>query len=1029
MKKTHSRMFMRLMTSVGMAAITFGAHAALAQTAAPAPATQDAAPAANADIQVVVVTGSRLAARGYKTPSPVTTLDSNELKLQGTQNVETALVQSPQFVGNQYNASGNGQNGGVAALNLRGLGERRSLTLVNGRRYTLTGTAGLTDLNTIPSALVKRIEIVTGGSSAVYGSDALAGVVNFIMKDDFQGMEVNVQRRWDEHTATPTSSVDLTMGGNFDGGKGNTVVSLGYYDREGITRGQFAFANSSLLDSCVTSASFNPNGAGVALAVPAGQTCTSAGGRAGFVNGFSSATPNGRFIIPLFGAAGTSPGYNSALTAAGLQNVTGLGFTLDPPSTAARPYASADAWNNQPYNLIQTPLRRWTINTFTHYDVNNHATAYMETHFSDYSADVQIAPYAVQTNLLYNTNNPYLSAADQNVLSQLDQQETCPTSGCPLFKIGAASYTNTPGDGRVVINTVRRLLEGGPGINSLHRRVFRTALGVRGDITDNLKYDLYYTYAYTGETDSQTATISLSRLQAGVLSQGGAAPALNLFGQNLTAASYASISVPQTNLTDNEQQVVAGNLTGSLFQLPAGPVDFNTGFEWRYNKLKVTPDAGGITGDSVSPNGTPTAISGSTTVKELYAEFRVPILADLPWAQKLAFNGAARYSEYNTAGVGGVWSTSAGLQWQVNNDFTVRLQKQRAIRAPGVDELYGAQSNGVSTVRDPCSDATAASAQTAQLRSLCIATGVPSSNVFTVVVQPLQQTGILSGGNPNVGPETADTVTLGLVYTPRQIRGLALSLDWFDIKLDGAISGFAGGVANTYNLCYNISQDANSAYCKAIHRDPVSGEITSNVNDQYYMDQRVANTGGIKTSGVDFNANYGFDVNYSPFGGRSRIDLGTSWTYTSEYTFQPVQALSLENECVGSYGSTCGLPAPKWKGVNRITWTNGPLTLSIHDRYTGKVERDTYLLPLRQGKTPPAKSDISAEEIDGIHYIDLSFALDLPHQIELTGGIENVFDKDPPILGGGAPTWGFNTGPGVYEVYGRSYFLGLKKKF
>lgn len=1028
MKQTHSRTLMRLMTSVGMAAIAFGSHAALAQDAQPTPAAQEASPA-TADT-VVVVTGSRLANRGYKTPSPVTTLDAQEFKLSGTQNVETTLVQNPQFVGNQFNASGNGQNGGIAALNLRGLGERRSLTLVNGRRYTLTGTAGLTDLNTIPAALVKRVEIVTGGSSAVYGSDALAGVVNFIMKEDFQGVEVSAQRRWDDHTGTPTNSVDITMGGNFAGDKGNSVISVGYYDRAPILRGQFAFSNSGLADSCVTAASFNENGAGIAMPVPAGQTCTGAGGRAGFVNTFSSAVPNGRFIIPVFGAAGTTAGYNTALTAAGLQGVTGLGFTFDTPSNAARPYvAPNDAWNNSPYNLMQTPLRRWTINSFTNYKLNDHATAYMETHFSDYTANVQIAPYAVQSNLLYDVNNPYLSAADQEVLRQKDLAETCPTAGCAPFKIGAASYTNTPGDGRTVVNTVRRLTEGGPGINSLHRRVFRTAFGLRGPITDNLKYDLYYTYAYTGETDSQSATISLSRLQSGVLSQGGAAPVLNLFGNNLNAASYSALTVPQTNLVDNEQQVLAGSLTGSLFQLPAGPIDFNTGFEWRYNKLKVTPDAGGITGDSVSPNGTPTAISGSTMVKELYAEVRVPLLQDLPFVDRLALNGAARYSEYDTAGVGGVWSTSLGLQWQVNPDVALRLQKQRAIRAPGVDELYGSQANGVSTVADPCSNATPSAGQTTDLRNLCIATGVPSTNVFTVVVQPLQQTGILTGGNTHVGPETADTVTFGVVYTPHQIRGLALSLDWYDIKLDGAISGFAGGVQNVYNLCYNISKAASSPYCQAIHRDPVSGEITSNTNDQYYMDQRVANTGGIKTSGVDFNANYGFDIDYSPFGGRSRIELSSAWNYTSEFTFQPVQALPLENECVGAYGTTCGPPAPKWKGVSRITWSNGPVTVSLKDRYTGMVERDNYLLPLRQGKTPPAKSDISAEQIDGIHYIDMSFAIDFPHEIQLTGGIENLFDKDPPILGSGAQTWGFNTAPGVYDIYGRSYYLGLKKRF
>ncbi|HJP69999.1 MAG TPA: TonB-dependent receptor, partial [Sphingomicrobium sp.] len=190
------------------------------------------------------------------------------------------------------------------------------------------------------------------------------------------------------------------------------------------------------------------------------------------------------------------------------------------------------------------------------------------------------------------------------------------------------------------------------------------------------------------------------------------------------------------------------------------------------------------------------------------------------------------------------------------------------------------------------------------------------------------------------------------------------------------------------------------------------------------------NTGGIKVSGIDLNAQYSFDVGFSPFGGaRSRISLNTSWNYTDKYTLIPVQALNVQNKCVGSYGAICGQPAPRFKGVSRVTWQSGPLTLSLQHRYVGSVTRDLYLVPLRQGLTPPAKSDITAVNVGAFNYFDLSFSAKLPGQIELSGGINNLLDKDPPLLGSGAQTWGVNTAPGVYDIYGRSLFIGVTKRF
>ncbi|OYW81434.1 MAG: TonB-dependent receptor, partial [Asticcacaulis sp. 32-58-5] len=296
----------------------------MAQSVGEAPEEPEAEP------QTVVVTGSRLANRGFKAPTPVTVVDAEEVKLTGTQNVETLLNSTPQFIGSQNNGpTANTVPGGTATLNMRGFGAQRNLVLVNGRRFAISGTDQVTDINTIPAALIKRTEVVTGGSSAVYGSDAITGVVNFIMRDDFDGAEISVQRRWDEPTSTPTHTVDLTLGGNFADDKGNAVVSLNYLDRGSITRGERGdFAYLSLSDGCVTSATWSETQPGTPLSVPSGQTCLSAGGRPGLIAGGSGDIPNGRFFgIPTYGSAQSNAGLDAALLAAGLQSAAARGFT------------------------------------------------------------------------------------------------------------------------------------------------------------------------------------------------------------------------------------------------------------------------------------------------------------------------------------------------------------------------------------------------------------------------------------------------------------------------------------------------------------------------------------------------------------------------------------------------------------------------------------------------------------------------------------------------------------------------------
>src|SRR5688572_28405448 len=344
-----------------------------------------------AEVEEILVTGSRIAREGIDTSTPVSVIGVEEIKLSGVANVEKVLSDAPQFVGSTNGgASANTVPGGTADVNLRGFGASRNLVLVNGRRFAIYGPEQVTDLNTIPTALIERTEVVTGGSSAVYGSDAITGVVNFIMRDDFEGVEATAQTSYDSPTDTPTYNVDLTVGGNFAEGRGNAVVSVNYMNRGAITRGERGeWAFFSLSDGCVTPDSFSRTQPGVPVSVPTGSNCRAAGGVPGLIAGGSGDIPNGRFTgVPLFNSPQSNPGLNGALSAAGLGGMSSRGFTFNDDGTTVRPALTPqDDFNLGPDNYLQVPQERWMLNAFSHYDFAEKATGYLEFHFSNNRVD------------------------------------------------------------------------------------------------------------------------------------------------------------------------------------------------------------------------------------------------------------------------------------------------------------------------------------------------------------------------------------------------------------------------------------------------------------------------------------------------------------------------------------------------------------------------------------------------------------------------------------------------------------------
>jgi len=988
------------------------------------------APAAAQQVESVVVTGSRLPST-YQAPTPVTVVDASAIKLSGNVNIEDTLNETPQFRGSQGDGKfNNGQGAGGATLNLRGLGAQRNLVLVNGRRYTIQGPDQTTDVNTIPTALIQRTEIVTGGSSAVYGSDAITGVINFIMRQDFEGVEAQTHVDFDSVTATPTYSIDLTAGANFARDKGNIAVSMGYQNRGGISRqDRGGIYIPPYGDGCVTAATASPRQIGTQINLAAGQTCAGVGGKPGLVFAGSGDIPNGRYVPQSYATpGGANAALNTAYANAGLAGLTGnngFGYTYDNGGTTARPAVDpTDRYNLTLPNYLQVPQERWMINSFMHYDLLPRVTAYAEMHFSNNSVTSRLSPSNINSTMFFNDNNPYLTPAMQTLFTQMDAAE--PAAGVNLTA-GSKTYKTTPGDGIAALTVGRRFTDVGFRIANSQRDAYRFVGGFRGTLPSvsdsflkDLSYDVYYDYAKTTNTERQQGSVSRSRLQDALLSVGGAAPVCNIFGQNISTACVTAIAVNSTTVTTAQMAGAQGSVTGTLFDMPAGAVSFALGGEWRSTAAVFVPDQFLASGDVAGFNAAlPTR--GSESVREVFGEVRVPLIKNTPLIQELSLNGAFRNSDYNLSGVGDVWTYSAGADWKLDDNISFRGQYQSAIRAPNVGELFGGQTQNFTAFTDPC--AQSSNSGNAKIRTICLAQGVPAAAVFTPGVQPAALVGNVSGGNPALSQEQSETITFGSVITPNFVPGLALSVDWFSIGINGAIAQLGGGLVNTGNLCYNTLQDANSIYCRAFNRDPNSGAITAPL----YVQVNNANTGAMKTQGVDFAGQYHFDLDWGYLSDSSSVSISTNWTWTTEFTLTPVKELSnIKNECVGAFGTTCGSPIPSLKGTSRVTWTDGDLSLSLRHRYVGGTTVDTYLLPFRSVATTPSLATLTNPIIPDFHYFDLSGTYDLTDEIQLAAGVNNLLNVGPPILGSAAN--GNVTFPATYDPMGQSFFFDVTFK-
>ncbi|GHF10365.1 TonB-dependent receptor [Kordiimonas sediminis] len=921
------------------------------------------------EFEEVVVTGSRIMRRDLTAPSPVSTVGAEEFQLTGAQNVEQVLATLPQTIPG-FGGSSNNPGNGTATVNLRGLGTQRTLVLVNGRRYLQSNQSGVVDLNTIPSTLIERVEVVTGGASAVYGSDALSGVVNFIMKDDFEGMEVGAQYDTTSHGDAEKYNIDMTMGGNFADGKGNATLYLGYVKRKPLFQGDRKFTTFALED-CDNDDPRNEFGVGEGLC---------AGG--------SSGVPEAH----VFGS--------------------GVLSTIFAPDGSLIPWVNSGPnntrFNYAPDNYLQLPQERWMASSTAHYQINDNVRAYTEAMFVHNRVPQELAPTPAFTTVEVNPDSPFFAPDAQAAFDAIRSD----TNGDGVVD----------GDDNAVVFVGRRMVENGPRQSLDTRNGFRVLVGFDGEVAEGWNYDVSYSYARVDYTNLLNNDVAASRfIQAiavtddGTACQdpsGGCVP-LNIWGAgNISQEAIDFVNVGAANVTSITTQNVQGFVSGSLGDWTgAGDVGLALGVEYRTDSSDNRNDEFLASGDVLGFNsGQNTA--GSYDVYDIFGELALPLLSDVAGAESLEASLAARYSDYSTAG--SVWSYAAGLTWAPIADISFRANYQRAVRAPNVNELFGGLSNGFPGATDPCAVTSEGVAPDASLKSLCEATGV-GAGLFGVFGQANAQIEGLFGGNPDLQEETSDTWTFGAVFTPEALPGFTATIDYYKIDITDAIFVLGGGVNNVLDVCYNVVQDVNSPFCQAITR-----RADGNVDNVKVLN---ANIGALKTEGIDLQMNYSTDVEWGFFDGGSTLDFNFIGTHVMENSFIATNEGELAEdvvECGNTFGETCGEPDPEFRFNLRSTMTNGPMSLSLNWRWIGSSKVDAII----NGDDP---AGYSIPKLKSKSYFDLSGTYDVNETLQLYGGVRNLLNTKPQFLGTDQSQ--ANTYPETYDAIGMRIFLGGKVRF
>lgn len=974
-----------LLAGVAASALTMPAQA---QTTTDATGEQAAAE------ETIVVTGSRIARPDLEANTPIAIVGETQIAQEGAANIQDVLQELPQVGIGLTRATTNflTAGNGVATVNLRNLGNQRTLVLVNNRRFVagLAGTSTV-DINNIPTDFIERVEVVTGGASAIYGSEAIAGVVNFILRDDFDGIQARAQYGITERGDNPRYLVSLTGGTTWGADdRGSIILNFSHDRDEGLrSRDRRRSSQDCLFLTCGPAA-------------------------------YSSFAPQGRFQLR---DANDAP-VNAIPTATGGR--TSL-FTFDRTNNNAFTvgFPTGFGFNRNAERRISTPVERYLVAGIAKYDITDSAEAFLEVTYGKTKSSSSLEPFAGEDADFFPNGggipitNPYIPGNIQAIIAA-NNSDADPTND--IANLGFRRRFNEVFDRSNVNN----------------RDTWRVAAGIRGDLGSNWNYDVSYVFGrledLTTSQDIDTSrfrqAVDAIRLPSGEIvcrseeaRANGCVP-INIFGAGAAsreASAYVTTNAERFNRVINTQNVVNANLSGSLFELPAGPLGVAVGAEYREEKSSDQYDpltnTGGNTGNQI-PN-----TKGRFDVTEVYGEVRVPILADRPFFQELSVNGAARYSDYST--VGGVFSWNAGAEWSPFDGLRFRGAYAEANRAPNIGELFSAASETFPAVNDPCNLATATSNRPLDVACRAIpgiAANIAQNGIFEYTNADLQGINGFDSGNPNLEEETAKTLTLGVVVAPRAVPGFSFSADYFDIKVDNAINAVPRDTSIEQCLATGLE-----VFCNSVIRDPNTGFIlTVNAAQQ--------NIASIETSGVDFVLRYGRDLG---FAGDDRLDLNLAYTYLIKLNQTPIIGADEIKErgqlADGPDGTRLGAGF-KHKATARATYTIGGFTGSWQVNYFGKIKADKDFDPSTISDDPVEQEQlVDINEVGDAFYhdIQLRYAVGEEERFQFYVGVDNLFDRDPPNIPTGfvSSITGTETAADVYDVYGRRFYAGVQVRF
>jgi iron complex outermembrane recepter protein len=1019
------------------------ALAAAAASAAPSVMAQETTAAASTSLEEVVVTGSRLAqAPNDVSISPITSLTEADIQKTGLIRTEDILNNLPSVTAEQSGGNSISSNG-TATVSLRGLGSERTLVLVNGTRLApgagLIGinpsTTASADINQIPSSLIERVDVLTGGASAVYGADAVAGVVNFVLNTHFEGVRIDADygfgRYSNDHAdllgylsaagdPPPQSTVDagfnkqlsIIAGANFADGKGNATVYGTYLKTSPAVGRQYDYAGCSLNEPST-------------LPGPGGLTC-----------GGSGTPATGRFEVQGI----TTPG--------GAQTTVtpSKSYAVDPTSGALVPYTSAFGYNYGALSYLQRAAERYTAGNFLNYDINDNVNVYSSFMFARSSSTADYGPSGLFSFVATQVpcSNPLFTAA-----------EAATFCNPAVVAANHAAFPNTPA-GDINLYVGRRSVEGGPREDNYLSNSFREQFGFKGKIIEGLTFDVYGQVGITQMQDQEDGFIYQTNAQKAldvVTNPANGQPVCesvlngtdtacvpwNIFQKGgVTPAALTYVSTPASYTITTKEYISDASVTADLgkfgLQLPtakSGP-SVNLGAEYRSESYTYKPDEIYENGLASGGSGPTAPIDAGFHVAEVFTEGRLPVLSEIPGAYDLSFDAGYRYSSYTTG-----YNTNTykfGVEYAPVKDVRFRGGYNRAVRAPSVGDLFAPPVTAANGTADGCWGAVSGGTPGTTLGTVqghsfayCARTGVTAAEWGNIEANPAAQINTTIAGSPNLKPEIADTVTFGFVFQPEEIRGLVASVDAYYIRVRNAIQ-----VLSSNTVINDCGTTGLASICSLIHRGAGTGSLWFNNNDT--IDDTEQNIGTLSTKGIDLASHYTYDI-----GAYGKVGFQFTGTRLLNLFIAPIAGGPSYN-CAGYWGSTCSAgtpsaaPNPHWRHVLNTDYLApfAGLDFSLRWRYIGPSQSD------RASQDPQLSQTYYAPtaHIGGYSYLDASLSVPVASTgIDLRVGVNNIGDKRPPIIPSGNYTdcpntsCNDNTFVGTYDTLGRYLYAHASVKF